>query len=263
MGRDIRNLSGQRFGRLVVLERDITKPIGTGKPVYWLCKCDCGNIKSVRMDKLLKNDVRSCGCLSQEARTARFLHDLAGKRFGKLEVIKRDTSAPKGTAKPAYWICKCDCGSMVSIRADHLVNNTTRSCGCINSKGEFLIKQILQEHNINFKAQYHFNDLRGKNNSYLLFDFAIFDRQNNLYCLIEFQGDQHYKPFNFDTEERFNLRQQYDWTKREYCTANGINLIEIKYSELNNLSFEYLKSINAIPTDQLDENWLWETWLID
>lgn len=34
MGRDIRNLSGQRFGRLVVLERDITKPIGAGKPVY-------------------------------------------------------------------------------------------------------------------------------------------------------------------------------------------------------------------------------------
>lgn len=34
MARNIINLSGQRFGRLVVLERDMTRPTGAGKSVY-------------------------------------------------------------------------------------------------------------------------------------------------------------------------------------------------------------------------------------
>lgn len=33
------NLIGQRFGRLVVLERAENK----NSHVYWLCQCDCGN----------------------------------------------------------------------------------------------------------------------------------------------------------------------------------------------------------------------------
>ena len=33
------DLTGQRFGDLVVLERDINKPKGR---VYWICQCDCG-----------------------------------------------------------------------------------------------------------------------------------------------------------------------------------------------------------------------------
>lgn len=33
------NLKGKRFGRLVVLEKDIIKK---GNSTYWICKCDCG-----------------------------------------------------------------------------------------------------------------------------------------------------------------------------------------------------------------------------
>ena len=52
MGRPAIDLTGMEVGRLTVLGRDVSKPSGAGKSVYWLCQCECGNITSVRMDKL-------------------------------------------------------------------------------------------------------------------------------------------------------------------------------------------------------------------
>ena len=56
------DLSGQRFGRLVVLERTGSK---NNRPL-WLCKCDCGNEKIVSTSGLKSGDTKSCGCLKQE-----------------------------------------------------------------------------------------------------------------------------------------------------------------------------------------------------
>ena len=246
MGRPKIDLTGQKFGRLLVIEQDTTKPTGSGKPVYWKCKCECSNICSVRYDKLVNGEVRSCGCLSKEIRTALFLDDLTGKRFGKLEVIMRDPDMPHGKAIPAYWICQCDCGNMVTVRADHLKNGTTTSCGCINSKGEMIIKKILADNNIKFKSQVRFKDLRGKANSYLFFDFAIYNEDNSLKCLVEYQGLQHYQPYHFDSQERFEARQLSDQRKRDYCKQHNIKLFEIKYTDYDKLSFEYLKNKGII-----------------
>ena len=52
--------------------------------------------------------------------------DLTGKRFNSLTVIGRDNSRPG-----VYWICRCDCGNVKSIRRDHLVFGRVVSCGCI------------------------------------------------------------------------------------------------------------------------------------
>ena len=59
-----RDLTGQRFGRLVVLE-DAGR--SHGSPL-WKCKCDCGEIKSVTSGHLVNGDTRSCGCLCRENR---------------------------------------------------------------------------------------------------------------------------------------------------------------------------------------------------
>ena len=40
MGRPAIDLTGMEVGRLTVLSRDISKPSGTGKSVYWLCQCE-------------------------------------------------------------------------------------------------------------------------------------------------------------------------------------------------------------------------------
>lgn len=240
MGRPIKDLKGQVFGRLTALERDNSKPSGQGKSVYWICQCECGNTCSIRQDKLAKGITQSCGCLSREVHSEIFLKDLTGQCFGRLTVIERDTTKPMGKANFAYWKCKCDCGNEVSVRGDHLRNNTTQSCGCINSQGELKISQILNKNNISFIKEYSFKDLVGEDNHHLRFDFAIM-KNNNLICLIEYQGEQHYKPYHFDTQERFNKRQQYDGKKRLYCKQNNIPLIEIPYTDYNVLSLKYLQ----------------------
>lgn len=58
----VHDLSGQRFGRLTVVEMEDTNT----RKTYWLCKCDCGNMKRVRSDSLLCGSIRSCGCLKAE-----------------------------------------------------------------------------------------------------------------------------------------------------------------------------------------------------
>ena len=61
-----KDLTGERFGRLVVLCDDGTRD--KHRNVMWKCQCDCGNIKYVRTIHLThkKHPVRSCGCLQKE-----------------------------------------------------------------------------------------------------------------------------------------------------------------------------------------------------
>lgn len=67
MHKNLIDLTGQRFGRLTVIERteDYISPKGQHS-VRWLCRCDCGNIKSVIRSSLLRRNTRSCGCLCKE-----------------------------------------------------------------------------------------------------------------------------------------------------------------------------------------------------
>lgn len=64
MPRPIRNLKGQRFFRLVVIERAFRKD--DTHHAFWKCKCDCGNEITVRADSLLNGHAKSCGCYLQE-----------------------------------------------------------------------------------------------------------------------------------------------------------------------------------------------------
>ena len=57
------NLVGLRFGRLTVLRLDDSKP---DSPMHWVCKCDCGNIKSIVGASLKNGNTKSCGCLQKE-----------------------------------------------------------------------------------------------------------------------------------------------------------------------------------------------------
>lgn len=57
------DLIGQRFGRLVVIQRMNNSPNGK---TQWLCMCDCGEKKIVRSDHLKSGETKSCGCLQKE-----------------------------------------------------------------------------------------------------------------------------------------------------------------------------------------------------
>lgn len=62
-----KDMTGQRFGRLVVVERaeDYIPPSGS-KKIMWRCKCDCGNEAIVMADALRQGRTKSCGCISKE-----------------------------------------------------------------------------------------------------------------------------------------------------------------------------------------------------
>lgn len=60
------DLTGQRFGRLVLLERVPTPEYIKGKRPYWKCQCDCGNIHLAESTNLRKGNVCSCGCLKSK-----------------------------------------------------------------------------------------------------------------------------------------------------------------------------------------------------
>ena len=95
----------------------------------------------------------------------------------------------KSRDKRARWsLCQCICGTKVEVANNNLRTGGTKSCGCIKSYGESEIRKILLDNNINFATEYVFDDLKGEKGNPLRFDFAIFDNNNNLIQLIEFDG---------------------------------------------------------------------------
>ena len=74
------------------------------------------------------------------------------------------------------------------------------------------------------------------------FDCAIFN-QETLLCLIEYDGEQHFKPIEFfGGEEAFQKQQERDQKKDEWCKENNIPLLRIPYTDYDILNKEYLFS---------------------
>lgn len=59
----LKDLTGQRFARLVVDRRDENAASGNAR---WLCRCDCGESIVVAGNSLRSGNTRSCGCLRRE-----------------------------------------------------------------------------------------------------------------------------------------------------------------------------------------------------
>ena len=60
----LNDLSGKRFGRLVVLGRMAQN--NANNKVIWLCQCDCGRQTVVIGSRLYTGKTKSCGCLTRE-----------------------------------------------------------------------------------------------------------------------------------------------------------------------------------------------------
>lgn len=128
------DLTGQKFGKLTVIERAENK----GKRVAWKCLCECGKCATVIGEHLKNGHTSSCGCLMSATRKNRI--DLTGQKFGKLTVLKQDKPyITSGGAWKTFWICQCECGNVTSVASQALRKNKTLSCGCY--KGE-KIKEV-------------------------------------------------------------------------------------------------------------------------
>lgn len=127
------------------------------------------------------------------------------------------------------------CGHTYEVTPSHFVTGT-RCPYCNESKGERIIKNYLEAYNIRFKREFTFPDC--KNIDLLKFDFAIFDKNNFLVALIEFDGEQHFKavPY-FGGKKKYMQTKKRDMIKNNYCQNNGLKLIRIPYYEKDIASF--------------------------
>ena len=120
-----RDLTGQRFGKLVVLRSMAERKNGY---IMWECKCDCGNVVQVRSSKLISGDKMSCGCTTRELLIKSHTIDITGQRFGRLVALKPTEERRRGLV---VWECQCDCGKTVFLDGRALRNGKTVSCGCL------------------------------------------------------------------------------------------------------------------------------------
>jgi len=59
--------------------------------------------------------------------------ELRDERFGRLTVLKAAPSRQEPSGRwVRYWLCRCDCGSNIEVRAKFLLNGNTQSCGCLH-----------------------------------------------------------------------------------------------------------------------------------
>ena len=75
------DLTGQRFGRLTVIEKAGPSQSGT----KWVCRCDCGNEVRVSGKYLRNGQTSSCGCLHKEQLSERSkTHGMTGTRLYRI-----------------------------------------------------------------------------------------------------------------------------------------------------------------------------------
>lgn len=251
-----KEMIGKQFGSLQVIRK------ASKKETPWrshstplVCTCIECNITSIIRKEDVEKGCVQCKINRGELQGGRGHKSISpGDRFGKLVAIEYETKQTIQGKSISYVKCKCDCGNIVSIRKDHLTGyqkgkgeiGHTISCGCSQeSAGELYIKTMLDQIGVKFKPQYKIPEL----SSFMKFDFAVFDKNNNLSFLIEYDGIQHFKAVDcFGGEEKLKIQQERDQRKNWYCKNKGIPLIRIPYSEkLSNIG-----AIDLFPSSRFE-----------
>jgi len=232
---------GEKIGYLNVLKYIERNEDGKEIREY---ECFCEACKSTRIMshnslKIAKSHMvaegkcPSCGCLKSfgvKMVNKKNERDLSGQVFGYLTVIEKGPVILVGSRnkRRLTWKCKCVCGSIIFVATGDLTSGNTKSCGCALSSAEAMIANILSENRIAFYREYSFEDLLTERGNPLRFDFAIVDADQNLICLIEYQGQQHYKDYGWFGQLQ---REETDEKKKTYCDQNNIKLFEIPYDK--------------------------------
>ena len=195
------NLIGKTFNYLTVIDG----PIRKNNKIFWTCKCKCGSIKDIRSDGLKSGKTKSCGCFKKDILIKRNIKrqtlDLTNQRFGKLVAL--EPTLKRSVDGRVIWKCQCDCGNICFCDSHTLTQNKKMSCGCLISKGEYVIELLLKKYNISYVKQYSFQNCKFPDTKYYAkFDFYI----NNQY-LIEYDGEQHYyyknSPYTWNTKDNY------------------------------------------------------------
>jgi len=83
------DVSGKRFGKLIALKRVPNNRIP--RATTWLCICDCGTEKIIRLHDMKSGHVRSCGCLKHRQKAS-----LQKQRIYRVWAAYRDRAKTRG-----------------------------------------------------------------------------------------------------------------------------------------------------------------------
>jgi hypothetical protein len=126
MARPIKQISGNRYGKLIVISISHTK----GGRAYWNCKCDCGNSCVKVGYTLRKNGVGSCGCLISERMV----------KLNKDKVLPAHTTG----AKAVYGAYRCNSKRqkiVFKLTLEHFKEITSQNCHYCNAPPKNIFKQ--------------------------------------------------------------------------------------------------------------------------
>ncbi len=233
-----KNIDGMKFGRLLVLET-----LWDENPPMVKCLCDCGNIVIIRKSDVQKLHTQSCGCFQREQSSKLNEVDYADviSDYG-VQLLKQYKKNKHG-----QWLWKCKCGNCGNYFYDlpaRILNGHVRSCGCLKrSSNEMFIANFLDELNVQFEEQYKFEDCKSDKGYYLYFDFAIF-KDNDLLCLLEYDGKQHFIANDlFGGEKSLIETISRDNIKNKYCADNDIQIYRFPYTMSNDEIKEKIMNI--------------------
>lgn len=230
----IKKESKNRFIDLLKQEGySLSSPFIDTKKKVTIKHLDCGYVYSVKPDNFFQG--KRCPSCYMKGRKGKSINRFPKLTMNNMQKDYNILSDFNGNREPITLKCK-KCGRIFESLPRHFDSSTFHtsigkcpSCYRYLTSGEKIVENFLIEKQINFQIQKSFSDLffEGK----LRFDFAIFDNNNNLLCLIEYQGEQHYRyvEFFFKSVDRYKISLQRDKMKREYCSKNNIPLIEIPY----------------------------------
>lgn len=98
-------------------------------PIYYLCKCDCGNVVSLQKSKILKRKINGC----KECCKINF-EEYIGNTINSWFVIDF-----LGDNK---FKCKCNCGNIKDVNCYNVIDGLSKNCGCVRKDKMSDIKSI-------------------------------------------------------------------------------------------------------------------------
>jgi len=209
------NLLNKKFNSLSVLEY-----LGQS---YWLCKCDCGNIKKIKAWSLTSGETKTCGCSK--------IRNEIGKKYGKLTVIEK---AGLNKYRGVIWKCRCDCGNIKAVAGSHLRCGSVKSCDCLKKlkKGQAAINLIYRSYKNNAKNN-------GRDFTIQIDDFIKIISKNCHYCNAKpntISGKSR-KRIKFNGQYLYNGIDRID-NRKGYPIKNVVPCCKICNRAKNNMTYD-------------------------
>lgn len=200
---NIHDLTGQRFGKLIVLS--VTEKRMDSGSVVWLCRCDCGNTTEVSARRLIRGKAKSCGCLSDPPPK-----NYIGIKFGRLTVTnylgRRRKITENSKRTDTYWLCRCECGNITEVAQAELQSGATQSCGCLQKDKA---KEALKLFDGTSAALIQRTQKKKRNNNTSGYTGVYYDRFTGKWqAYINFKKKRYWLGRYVDREEAIAVRKQ-------------------------------------------------------